>query len=472
MYHPLSAVLRISRRIALIGLLAAGCLTSIISGQNETAADDPVAIFNQAQELHEKGDLPGALKLYEKALSIVPEFPEAEYQRGIAFLALGRNDDAEASFRQAIRFRPEWTLAQASLGSLLVNKGSYPEAEKLLQGVLAIEPGNPPAIVAIIDLRIRTGAAQPVLRELLAKVSALTTRSTPMASVWTARAALEAALAMPREAKSSLSNALSADPKNRNALFQLAELALSEGDVDKANELLARLETGTATDAYLLLKANILAYEGKFDDALRQLDRMSAPGSSATELRKRIDSYRTADPAEVEKQLTGREKDPVILGRLCSLYRKADPLKALTYCRRASEAEPSNVNHAVGFGAALVQAKQFDAAIGVLSKIVAYVPDNATARANLATALFQSKRYVEAKGQFEWLSAANPRSPGAYLFLGIIHDELTEYLDAAANYGQFLRFADPVANKLDIEKVNLRLPQLQKLIKDGKGKKR
>jgi len=40
-----------------------------------------------------------------------------------------------------------------------------------------------------------------------------------------------------------------------------------------------------------------------------------------------------------------------------------------------------------------------------------------------------------------------------------------------ANYQSYLRLADPVASKLDIEKINLRLPQLQKLIKEGKGKK-
>ena len=45
-------------------------------------------------------------------------------------------------------------------------------------------------------------------------------------------------------------------------------------------------------------------------------------------------------------------------------------------------------------------------------------------------------------------------------------------MDAMANYQLYLRLADPEANKLDIEKVNLRLPQLQKLLKDGKGKKK
>ncbi len=40
-----------------------------------------------------------------------------------------------------------------------------------------------------------------------------------------------------------------------------------------------------------------------------------------------------------------------------------------------------------------------------------------------------------------------------------------------ANYQQFLKIADPNDNKLEIEKVNLRLPTLEKLIKK-KGKKK
>ncbi|MBK6723553.1 MAG: hypothetical protein IPG58_09885 [Acidobacteria bacterium] len=90
----------------------------------------------------------------------------------------------------------------------------------------------------------------------------------------------------------------------------------------------------------------------------------------------------------------------------------------------------------------------------------------------MATALFQLKRYDEAIVQFNWLANAQPRDAGAYLFLGIIHDELTEYMDAAANYQQYIKLADPVENKLDIEKVTLRLPAVQKLIKEGKGKKK
>ncbi|MGE3465574.1 MAG: tetratricopeptide repeat protein [Pyrinomonadaceae bacterium] len=474
MYSALPAAAGTLVRTGFLAVTVLSCLVSLAADlrSQEVGSDDPVAVFNQAQDLHEKGDLSGAIALYAKALAIMPEFPEAEYQRGIAFLALGKPDDAERAYRRAVEIRPEWTLATAALGGLLVQRGEYAEAEKLLMNVLAMQSSNPPALTAMVDLRLKTKAAEPVLRDLLSKIIPLTAKASPTAALWTARAALEFALSLNREAKASLTKALSIDPKDRNALFHLADIALAEGDLVRANALAARLDAGKPSTDLLVLKANILAQEGKFDEALAMVGEVGPTHAGAADLRKRIAATRSTDPVEVESNLAADPKNVAILSRLCVLYRKEHPAKSLEYCRRASEAEPNNVNHAVGFAAALVQAKQYDAAVALLTKLIEVFPDNATARANLGTALFQLKRYNDAKEQFRWLTAAQPRSAAAYLFLGIAHDELEEYSDAAANYQQYLRLADPVENKLDIDKINLRMPALQKLIKQGKGKRK
>jgi tetratricopeptide (TPR) repeat protein len=168
------------------------------------------------------------------------------------------------------------------------------------------------------------------------------------------------------------------------------------------------------------------------------------------------------------------EKDPTnapYLSRLCEINRVAAPAKALDFCRRAAEAQPDNIAHAVGFAAALVQARRFDQAIVLLSKLIAIASDNVTARANLAMAYFQLKRFREAKTEYAWIATRHPERVVVHFLLGVTHDNLGEYLDAMANYQQFLRVADSKANQLEIEKVNLRLPTLQKLIRSEKGKK-
>lgn len=428
---------------------------------------DAVAIFNQGQDLHEKGDLAGAIKLYEQALKIIPEFPEAAYQRGLAELALGKKADAEASLRKAVEFRPDWSLALSSLGSLLVSQNKFDEAERTLIKAIDLDAQNFPALAAMTDLRLKTKASTVVLKDLLAKITELSGKAKPPTSIWLARAALENALGLTKDARFSINKVLSIEPANKFALTQSAEIALSSGDTQRADEDTKQLEkTWPTEESVLLIRAKILLSDGNTKDALDVLNNSKlASSQEAAALRKLIETNSSVSVADLEKQLESDAKNAQLLGRLCKLYRKDDPAKALDYCRRAAESDPNNIDHAVGFGAALVQANQLEQAVNLLRKLATIAPDNSTVRANLGTALFQLKRYAEAKTEFEWLTNSRPKAAGAYLFLAISHDRLGEYIDAMANYQQYLKLADAVENKLDIDKVNLRLPELQKLIK-------
>jgi len=435
-------------------------------------AEDAVAIFNQAQELHEKGDLAAAIDLYKKALKVVPEFPEAEYQCGSAYLGLGKRHEAESAMRRAVELRPDWTLALTSLGSILLENGKLAEAEGPLTRAIELDEQSFPALAALAELRLRTKAPSSVLQGLLEKIAAVTAKAKPTASLWTARAALENALGQRGAAKASLVNALKLDPKNRFALTETANIAIAEGDTVRASEAVAQIEKiAPDAGATKLLRARVLASDGKLQEAVKILDTIKDTLPEAAELRGRIGLAGSDNVAELEKQLAGDPKNVIALSRLCSLYRVDAPEKALIMCRKASEAEPENINHAIGFGAALVQAKMFTEAVGLFRKLLGLAPDNSTAHANLATALFQLKRYTEAKIEFQWLVAKQPDLAAAYYFLAITHDQLAEYLDAMANYQQFLRLADPAKSQLEIDKVNLRLPILQRQIKEKGGKK-
>lgn len=432
---------------------------------------DAVALFNQGQDAHEKGNLRAAIELYQKALKLFPEFPEAEYQSGNAYLALKQTQEAERSFRRAVELRPDWSLAMTSLGSLLVDQGKFADAERFLVKAIELDAQNYPAFAALAEIRLKTNAAPAVLQDLLAKLEPLTNKANPTSSLWAARAALENALGKAGAAKSSLAKAVQLDPRNKYALAETANIALKEGDVIRASEAAASLEklAPEATETKLL-RVRLLAFEGKTSDALKILDSLGSSTPGVTALRSSIVASGSDSAPELEELLKDEAKNAVVLGRLCALYRVAAPMKALDFCKRAAEVEPNNINHAVGFGAALVQAGQYDQAIALLRKLVAIAPDNSTAHANLATALFQLKRYSEAKVEYQWLAGRQPDLAIAYYFLGITHDQLAEYMDAMANYQQFLRVADPAKSQLEIDKVNLRLPILQKQFKDKKSK--
>ena len=450
-----------------------GISASMVCPAQETGeSDDAVAIFNQGQDAHEKGDLKTAIELYRKALKIIPEFPEAEYQLGIAYLALNQTDNAESAFRRAVDLREDWTLPMASLGAILVQKNAHEEAERVLTKAVEIDDMNSPAFIALTDLRLRTKAAPEVLKQLLTKLQLLTSKASPTASLWAARAALERSLGDKASANTSLNRSLALEPNNKSALAERVELALSENDLAGALEFARNLnKIAPDSDISKFLLARVYAENGNTAEALKILETLANPSADARALRAGITANSSESVAELEKQLATNAKNAAVLGRLCSLLRTENPIKALDYCRRAYEAEPSNLNYVIGFGAALVQAKQYENAVTIFRKIIAVAPDNYTAHANLAISLFQLKRLPEAKTEYRWLADKQPDLAITYYFLGIIHDQLQEYMDAMANYQQFLKVADAEKNKLEIEKVNLRLPSLQKQIKDKKGKK-
>ena len=269
------------RQIVLLGFCAAILIFSLASvsfAQDE--AEDAVKFFNQAQEAHEKGDLQTALDFYDAAIKLLPEFPEAEYQRGNALLSSGKIDDAEKSFRRALELRPDWTLPMTNLGMLLVQKNQFAEAEKLLTGAIKENELNFAAYSALTELRLKTKAEPEVLKELLTKVQFLTSKANPTASIWSSRAALENSLGDKTAAKTSLKRALAINPNDKSALLELAEIALSESDKRTALEVVKTLEK-IAPDSisFKLLQAKITASSGNVREAVKILDSIQNPTS-------------------------------------------------------------------------------------------------------------------------------------------------------------------------------------------------
>ena len=462
-----------SNRSSLAGLAALIVGLTLLSAAGAIAQEEPmnptqqaIDLFEQAQDAHAKGDYQKAIELYDKALVIIPEFPEAEYQKGNAFVALTKTSDAEAAFRRAISLRGDWTLPIIALGTLLERRGDLAESEKLLNRAIELDASSFPAYSALADLKIRTKASPEVLQSLLAKIRIFASKVVAGATVFTTQASLENAVGDRGAAKKSLERALSIDPLYRQALYLKADIALAENDLVLADAVTKSIEqTDKGSEDVILLRARVLAAGGKAADARALLSSITSPSPATRSLLDSLAISTEQSPEALVKLLENDPKNPTILGPLCSAYRLKDATKALDYCRRALEADPSNIEPAIGYGAALVQAKRFEDAVSLLRKLVAAAATNSTIHANLATALFELRRYPEAKTEYQWLTTKDQVPPIAYYFLAICHDQLGEYMDASANYGLFLKNADPVQNKDEIEKVKLRMPAIEKEIK-------
>jgi tetratricopeptide (TPR) repeat protein len=461
-------------------LLACGSVSAQTDDAFGDGSSDPVKLFERGQNAHAHGDLLKALEFYDEAIKVRPEFAEAEFQRGNALVGLGRLQEAETGFRRTIELRKNWALPYSTLGTLLLRLDRDADAEPLFREALKLDPKDNLALRMLADVRLRARDA----KEALDLTRRATNDPVAPASTWVLRARAEKETGDKVSALASLDHAIELDPANLSAIMERAEIKIAGGDKEAALTDLKTAETlikGDKTSASRLAADYELA--GKPDEAKRVATAagLTPPPVAADGTLKvvgtpeEIAAANSDDPLVAQKALEvllGKNpNNGMLLARLGLAYRSADPNRSLDYYKRAATIEPGNPDYATGYGAALVQARRFVEAAVILSRVIRVAPDNYPAHANLATALYELKQYAAALDEYEWLLKTKPDLVVAYYFVATAHDYLGEYDLALTAYENFLARADANKNQLEIEKVKLRLPTLQRQIKLGQGVK-
>lgn len=444
-------------------------------------AADPVRLFERGQSAHARGELEKAISFYEQALKVRPEFPEAEFQRGSALASLGRLPEAEAAFRLAISYKKNWSLPYSALGALLMRQDRDKDAEPMFRQALTVEKDDAVALRMLSELRLRAGDKKEAL-DLAKRATAIPDAPS---SAWLGLAVAEKASGNGAAAKTHLDRVLADEPENIAALLERADLFTTENNFELA---IADLKTAAklkpADKVVASRLAHLLQQAGKTEEAAAVakaagLETQPAAGGSTNGVvgtPEEIEAANSSDPVTarraLEKLLEKNPRSALLLGRLGASYRTDDPARSLDFYRKASEIQPEAPEYALGYGAALVQARRFPEAAYILQQVVRLTPDNYAARANLATALYESKRYQEAIPQYEWILGAKPEVTVAHYFIATSHDYLGEYPQALASYEKFLLTADAATNQLEMDKVKLRLPTLKRQIQLKEGVKR
>src|SRR5207249_8813516 len=370
-----------------------------------------------------------------------------------------------------------WPIAYSKFRTFLSFTGSFdPQAEPILRRAIELDNANLEATVALAVLRQRA----PDLNEAVKLIRAATSLKDATSQTWRRRACIEYAAGDISGAVSSITRALDVEPKMPSMRYDRARFLLEMNDrVAALADLEAVKETLTSTtDVSTTIEIALLyARAGKPDESLRLLDALSEIDRQRPEviaLRAEIagDAGSSVEERAALEQLLHR--DPAnanLLARLGNAYRTVDPTKSQGYYYRALQIEPDNAKFATGYAAALVQSRQFVEAVGILRRVLAKAPDDYAAHANLALALYELKDNAAALSQYEWLKSQRPEISATYFFIATAHDKLGQYEDALEAYEKFLSLANPNVNKLEIEKVNLRLPTLKAQLKRGQGQK-
>ncbi len=74
------------------------------------AISDPVAHYNKGVGYYQANDMARAIEEYKEAIRLNPNFAEAHYSLGLAYLAMGNKDAATIQASRLQSFSPDWSL--------------------------------------------------------------------------------------------------------------------------------------------------------------------------------------------------------------------------------------------------------------------------------------------------------------------------------------------------------------------------
>jgi len=120
-----------------------------VSGQNPYVVDAAYAKefpkkvikqFEAGVKEQEKGKLDKAIKHFQEALALAPDFYPAHNNLGTAYVTQGKFDLARAQFEQVLKLNQGDTQAYFNLGNVLLLSGRLDEAQRILEEGIRRQP--------------------------------------------------------------------------------------------------------------------------------------------------------------------------------------------------------------------------------------------------------------------------------------------------------------------------------------------
>jgi tetratricopeptide (TPR) repeat protein len=455
--------------------------------QTETERARAAALFESGQNAHQSGDFNRAVEIYHQALKLDPSLWQAQFQLSAAYLALNKPAEARESMLKVLdqlkEFSPSNELnrmtarANAMLGEIALAESKPIEAESYFRRAVELDPQASRAGLA--EALLRLGKTNEGITEAKAAIETGDDR----AGTYALLGGAYAASGKFEEALPYLNEALKRDPKNIAALRYRSDVYLARKDLNAAIADLRAVMALEPDNQTMLRLAGLLAQARKYDEATAIYQQVLQTDPSNNEAKTAIaalmiESGKGVEAiAQLESLIKAEPNRADLRAQLAELYLPARPEKALEQYQVAAKIEPSQIRHQIGVGSALVKLRRFQEAAGVLQQALAQNPKDDVAyfaHTNLATAFFEMDDFANAAREFVWIlnhQREQKRAAITLYFLGICFDKLGDYEQALKAYKQFLTLATS-DNQLEIDKVKLRLPSLERQIREGKGKKK
>lgn len=358
----------------LLQLHRAGRLDEAESGYRQLLAENP----DNAGVLHllgilrgQRGDLPEAMKLVQRASELDPENASSRHTLGEMYLSQGRLDEAQQAYDQARQLNPNLATAHGGLGQVAFLRGDIDAAESHFKVALRADENDVQALTGLGNIAQIRGDSKRA-QQLLTHAAELAPDD-PLIQTSYARAMLDQD--MLDFAAEALDNALTVKPAYPLARALRAEVHVRKGEVAQAlpiyESLLARGEQVAAARTGL---GDIARAQGHVDNAIAQYDEA---------LRAQPDLH----PAAVRRAET--------------LARSGRATQAIDDLRWHVTSHPDSAKAHASLANLLTQAGRHDEALVVWVAAEARWPDDIDLKAQHALALVRADRTDEALAQAE-----------------------------------------------------------------------
>jgi tetratricopeptide (TPR) repeat protein len=317
--------------------------------------------FARGVQLHQSGDVLGAIEAYQDALGQEPGRVDARSNLGAAYVRLGRYDDAAREYRRALETEPRHAGVRFNLALALYKSALVGEAEEELGRVLALEPGHQAALLLRADCRLQRGDDAGVV-----------------------------ALLEPHETTLA---------QDRLFSYLLGTALLRRNELERGQTFIDRLfkEGDTATARLLMAVAHL----GRKDARAAEVELARAaeldpklPTVHSLHGRALLDSGRRAEAADAFRRELGHNPNDfdsnLYLGLLLKDDNKLD--EARDYLKRASRLRPQDPRVLYGLGSVYLSAGDVVEAEKALEAVTVAAPDYLQAHVLLAMVYYRQKK--------------------------------------------------------------------------------
>jgi tetratricopeptide (TPR) repeat protein len=332
------------------------------------AQDDVDRAFAHATQLHESGDIQGAIRGYQAILAGHPRRVDVRSNLGAAYSRLGRYEEAIEQYKQALALDNHNEAIRFNLALGYYKAAWFTEAATELTNFLAAAPQRLPqrsnAVRLLADCEVRLGEYKKVIALL-----------SPLAET---------------------------DPSDRTVAYLLGSALIGDGQADKGQVIIDRVFHDENSAEARLLMGSILLLADDGQGAIKEFER-------ALELNPKLPTLRAW------------------YGR--ALMRMGDGDKAKTVFKSELADNPNDFEANLYLGILLRQGKLFEDAFAYLSRAVQLRPRDQQAHYHLAAVLVARGLPNQARPLLESVIQEHPDFIEAHVLLAFVYYRLNRNAD-------------------------------------------